>query len=499
MNIETFFTHWGIKENPFHAEEARDDTVYHRMMQDGMTHPEFDKIYGSTERPSTAVVFGDKGSGKTAIRLLIEDRMKQHNEAQPQSRIWMVRNDDLNPFIEKIKQATGHDKVTIDCLKEIRLADHMDLLLSRVTTRLADFLLGDDLDFKHAKRIRKELKKLPRQQRLDLAQLVLLYDQPAGDRPAVRWSRIRNQLRMTRILNLRVLKWATWLLLGTTAGLGAASTLTESTSVVLAGCTSGVLLLGALFVATRTALRTRSLAKRLHKEIRVVDRPMAQLKQRLGDLGATDLEGQPLPGKDEDARYELVTRMQRILKTLGHTSMVILYDRIDEPVGVNGDAEKMKAIMWPIFNNKFLQMEGVGFKLLLPLELGHMLKRESAEFYQQARLDKQNMVERLEWSGTTLYDIASKRLASCTNADAKIESLSDLFDDSVSKADLADALEQMHQPRDAFKFLYRIVQEHCQNNSDDDSAWKIPGHVLDHVRKQQSQRVQDLYRGMSPS
>ena len=27
MNIETFFTHWGIKENPFHAEEARDDTL----------------------------------------------------------------------------------------------------------------------------------------------------------------------------------------------------------------------------------------------------------------------------------------------------------------------------------------------------------------------------------------------------------------------------------------------------------------------------------------
>ena len=128
-----------------------------------------------------------------------------------------------------------------------------------------------------------------------------------------------------------------------------------------------------------------------------------------------------------------------------------------------------------------------------------MLRREGPEFYHQARLDKQNMVERLEWSGTTLYDIASKRMAACTTKDAKAEKLTDLFDEGVSQSTLIDALDQMHQTRDAFKFLYRIVQEHCMSNSDDNPVYKIPAHVVEQVRKQQSQRVQDLYRGMSPA
>ena len=161
--------------------------------------------------------------------------------------------------------------------------------------------------------------------------------------------------------------------------------------------------------------------------------------------------------------------------------------------------DRMKDIIWPMLHNKFLQQDNIGFKLLLPIELSHMLRREDAEFYQQARLDKQNMVEKLEWTGATLYDIASRRLKACQEKGGKAERLTDLFEDDVSTNDIMDALDQMNQPRDAFKFLYAVFQEHCNNLSDDVPNYKVPKLLLDQIRKRQSQRVQDLQRGLGPA
>ena len=67
-----------------------------------------------------------------------------------------------------------------------------------------------------------------------------------------------------------------------------------------------------------------------------------------------------------------------------------------------------------MFDNKFLQQDRVGLKLLLPIELRHMLRRETGDFFQEARLDKQHMVDRLSWSGATLYDLCSSRLRACS-------------------------------------------------------------------------------------
>jgi hypothetical protein len=57
----------------------------------------------------------------------------------------------------------------------------------------------------------------------------------------------------------------------------------------------------------------------------------------------------------------------------------------------------------------------------------------------------------------------------------------------------------MHQPRDAFKFLYRCMAEHCSNVTAEQAQWKIPRLVLETVRKQESDRVQQLYRGIRPA
>jgi hypothetical protein len=140
-----------------------------------------------------------------------------------------------------------------------------------------------------------------------------------------------------------------------------------------------------------------------------------------------------------------------------------------------------------MFDNKFLQQERIGLKLLLPLELRHALRRESADFFQEARLDKQNLVDRLVWSGPTLYDLCSARLRACREDKSRGDMyLTDLFDPSVSREMLVDALDQM-------------IQEHCRMVPEDEAQFQIPRLTLETVRKEQAQRVQELYRGLSPA
>jgi hypothetical protein len=64
---------------------------------------------------------------------------------------------------------------------------------------------------------------------------------------------------------------------------------------------------------------------------------------------------------------------------------------------------------------------------------------------------------------------------------------------------VVDALDQMHQPRDAFKFLYSVIQEHCRMIPEDAGKPLIARITLETVRRDQARRVQELYRGLSPA
>ena len=69
MKTEQFLQHHGIKGNPFSEEDAQTDTVFKRQCLSTIHHPAWNKFFGSPADPSTALVFGEKGSGKTALRL----------------------------------------------------------------------------------------------------------------------------------------------------------------------------------------------------------------------------------------------------------------------------------------------------------------------------------------------------------------------------------------------------------------------------------------------
>jgi hypothetical protein len=135
--------------------------------------------------------------------------------------------------------------------------------------------------------------------------------------------------------------------------------------------------------------------------------------------------------------------------------------------------------------------------MLLPIELGYELKREDGDFFRRARLDKGNLIERLEWTGVNLYDICNHRVVGVFDGEGTPTTLKDFFEEKVSVQDLVDALDQMKQPRDAFKFLYEIIIQHCKGSTDADPEFLIPKLTLEQIRRRQAQRVQDLGRGYS--
>lgn len=496
MDIQRFFDHWQLEENPFQAEEARNDSVYARTIGSTVTHPDFQKIFGQPTVPSTSIVFGEKGSGKTAMRLMMERRYDAHNATHSEGRVWMVRYDDLNPFLDQLSHAlTPRDPEA--CLDHIRLADHQDAILSLAVTDLVDQLLSDSKDTATRSQ-RKTVRKLSRELRLDLTVLALLYDNPRHGERESRWHRLKRLLRVGNWINR---KSHTLLLLGlaavglTSGGLWYFSeTIRWEWQLLAVAGIAGFFGFG--FTWLSRFFKNGFRARKVCREIRTIARNVRFFTDGLWDLPSRHGVESLLPEKgDQDKRYEATKRFLQIINRLSYGSLTVFVDRIDEPVVVNSDGERMRKLVWPMLNNKFLQQEGFGAKMLLPIELGHLLERADADFKQQARLDKQNMINPLRWTGSTLYDLCTSRFRNCQPEGAeRIGQLNELFEDDVDERDLVDALDQMHQPRDAFKFLYAVIQRHCQNTTGDTSDPKIPKLTLDFVRQEQSQRVVNLYR-----
>jgi hypothetical protein len=512
MKVARFFEHWGIEENPFRAEEARHDAVFRRLGVEGAAHPDFDKIVGELDRPSTSIVFGEKGSGKTAIRLQIAQRVREHNASAGTGGVFLVPYDDLNAALDHFCAALGRraGDDPLESLKKFRLVDHMDAILQTAVVRLIDCLLEDPRreDSDVGEGALKRLRNADPTLRRDLMALQAVYDRP--EESESRATRLRRSLRApharTRLFweALAAFGWipavAVYLYDQFVGVGGPINDLGLWASYGLAGVWGLCLVKWFLFDFAWRRWRQRRLARKIAGQCRTLGRSASSLSRTLSMLPAADLSPQGLPVDDADeARYAMFDRLRRVLGVLGFQGVTVVVDRIDEPTIISGDPDRMRAIVWPLLNNKFLQLDGFGFKLLLPIELRHLLFRESSAFFQEARLDKQSLVEQLGWTGSTLYDLCNARLAVCRRADAQPLTLLDLYEDDVTQRDLVDALDQMRQPRDAFKMLYQCIQEHCQLVTDDEHKWRIPRLVLEGVRRQQAERVQQLFRGVRPA
>ncbi len=510
MNNEAFLHHHGLLRNPFRGEEARQDVVFESVEGD-CRHPDFDKILGDLDHPSSSVVFGERGSGKTAIRLQIEKLLREREMAVDGGvRIWMVAYDDFNDLISRFMRSVGDDDPSA-ALKEVRLVDHMDGILIRAVPPLVDGLLHDREDaprFGPDREVRQTIRSLPEETRRRIVRMQICYDRPGEVEARTR--------RLKRLLGVRggsgVASSQAWtvflvilsLVLAVTGFFGGEQLGIQDQTLAL--LPAAALMVAALYMGFRwisNAWRVRKTARLLQRAIRVDDRTTTSFLNALTYVGRDEQTQRELPlGEIDGPRFAMFDVFVDLLRKLDYDSVMVLVDRIDEPTAINGDAQRMKSFIWPMFNNKFLQMRGVGFKLLLPLELRAEILREREDFFREARLDKQHLIERLAWSGAMLYDLCNARYRACLDRKAKTSgdhTVMDLFDERVTRQDLVDALDQLQQPRDAFKFLYAVVQEHCSNTTTEDGDYKISRTTLDLVRKREVQRKEGMLRGLMPA
>jgi len=502
MNVSHFFKHWSIRENPFIAEEARQDEVFARLHTDS-THPDFEKILGDLHRPASSVVFGEKGSGKTALRLQIEEAVSKNNENQTDNKTLIIAYDELNPVLDRFsRQIKG--KNPLDTLEKLRLVDHIDGLISVAVPDLVDSVLGRTGEG-HAElgdNAPTIARKLDRTTKQDWLILQALYDRP--DQVNERHTTLRRALRYHRISWIRPLRWLTlilWILVilgAVTYSIMYGQTIDIPSATALGGGLLLTLVCTGMMLSDFFSLSR--LSNKLAGQIRVLDRSSESFRYTLTSLPSDVVRSTSFPVDDiDDPRYAMLDRLRRVVRPFGYSQIIILIDRVDEPTLVNGETPRMKAVVWPLFNNKFLQQTHIAFKMMLPLELRHELYRSPSDFFQEARLDKQNMIDRLTWPGTMLYDLCGARINACLEEGAEPVSLTQLFDESVNRQDVVDALDQMRQPRDAFKLIYQVILEHCSATTDEEANWHIPKLILDQVRRKQVDRIEGFQRGLQPA
>lgn len=478
MKIQQFLEHHGIALNPFAEEDAQTDPVFKEHCIASTYHPTWDKIYGDPAEPATSIVFGEKGAGKTAMRLQIVRHLAEYNRAHPSEAVFIIEYDDFNSFLDRFRDRFGARRKADRVLAEWKLWDHMDAILSLGVTAIVDGILEvkqpSSVSSEHIKPA--SVASLDRHQKRDLLLLAACYDQSSAETFKGRWHRLRRRLRFYSLL-------AQWDL-----ALGAMITGAVAALVVYQSKWSWLETPWPYLAAAAGWLprlwrtwRRHWQARGIVRHVRIGKNVTGQVRQVLMNFNTSELAGQPLPNKQRtDDRYELLAKLQGILRTLGFRGIVVIVDRVDEPHLINGSVDQMRALLWPMLDNKFLKHQGIGFKLLLPIELSDFIEREDRDFYQRARLDKQNMIPSLEWTGEALYDIATARVKACAALGAK-PSLRDLFDPAISERRLMDAFRTLRVPRHLFKFLYRLFVAHCNAYTDESPAWTISSERFESV------------------
>jgi hypothetical protein len=508
MKIQQFLEHYGVHINPFSQEDAQSDHIFQQHCAETIHHSAWDKILGDCRNPSTSIVFGEKGAGKTAIRLQLIRALREHNRKFPTERAFVISYDDLNPFLDAFRdRLSGRRRTPDQALKQWRLWDHMDALLTLSTRRLCNVIADKhaaDPDFTLA-----QLRELPRQRKRDLLILAAFYDQSSDQSHLRRWSGVRKQIGYSNAIG----HWR--LLLGVVITLivvgFALRNIGSDTVASLANLKSwwciGLVLAGWIPFARRYVSLWWK-ARQVARQVRILDHSTSSLQQILLRFPSAEIDDQPMPSRDRsDDRYELLAKLQRILKPLGFESIIVLVDRVDEPHLINGSAERMRDFLWSMFDNKFLKHPGIGFKMLLPRDVVYFLSREEKEFYERSRLDKQNLIKSLEWTGESLFDMASNRIRACmvehngavsppSGSSSSQMTIGDFFASDVSREDLIQKFAKLRVPRHLFRFLYRLLTEHCQRTTEDQPSFKINRMTLELVSDAYARELEALDRGL---
>jgi hypothetical protein len=480
MTEQEFLDYHKLTRNPFADEDAQTDAVFKDGCMDDSRHPAWSKVYGDPNQPATAIVLGHKGSGKTAMRLQMTRAVQVHNTQNPERRVFFVQYDDFNNYLGPLQQNVSSlirnnpDKV----LAALQVSDHVDAILSEATTTLVDQIIkpSDAAMIEGLGIAKAGLDKLDSSQRRDLLLLSSCYDQSQFG------SFSERMIQLRRILKFPNLQTWNWILCGVIGSvlMVLLSVLLYRSEIspqwILAVLLAGLLLSWAPYAARYLAHLWK--ARLIVRSVRVTRRDVRMLCRSLLQIPSRELAGQPVPTtRGSDQRYSMLDKLQSVLRTLGFNGLIVFVDRVDEPELINGRAERMRAMIWPMLDNKLLKHPGLGIKLLLPNELQYFLDRETREFNERARLDKQNFIGNFDWTGEALFDVSVARMKACGNGDRATPM--QLLDEKITETRMLSAMQSLRTPRNLFRFLYRLISEHCKAHRSSEPVYRVSSETFE--------------------
>lgn len=84
------------------------------------------------------------------------------------------------------------------------------------------------------------------------------------------------------------------------------------------------------------------------------------------------------------------------------------------------------------------------------------------------------------WTGEALYDLAHSRMTACAT-DGRSPEPKELFDEKLSYQRLLVVFQNLRVPRHLFRFLYRVLVEHCNKYTDADPHFQIEVETFESV------------------
>lgn len=492
MFTQTWRTHWGLASDPFACEDADKDIVLTQVAL-GAVHSAFDRVFGDPRSPAPGIVFGEKGSGKSGLRLMMKRRITEHNAQHPDARVYVVEYTDLNPFIEQVhatvaRRASGQ-QATEAVIGRWEIADHLDAILSLGVTQLVDDILAG-----HTR-----APDLAPKQKLDLLLLAATYDRSPRRTVGETVARLRGALGGSlpgKGAQRAFLRW-TGSIVGAAAILasqfggsagdaGILSTLHEQ-RVVVSWIGAALIALPWLVHGVRRRLAARRAAQ-VARSVRVLADDAEPLARLLTDL-SPGLRGEfVLPeGTSEAPRYALLQRFLDLLGFHGYGGLYVLVDRVDEPTLLSDSPDGMRGFVSRILDIKLLQLPRLALKLFLPIEMEGLWHSASPEQLRRMRLDKSNLVPELQWTGRELYEIANQRLQASLVQGSERRELAHLLADDLPIDEVLETLSSLATPRYAFGFLSEVFVTYVKDLPDalpeGDPRWRLPRTHFEVVRR----------------
>ncbi|MBZ0256721.1 hypothetical protein K8I31_11705, partial [bacterium] len=146
MFTQVWREYWGLLEDPFTCEDADKDGVLPDMDPNAV-HWSFDRLYGTPRMPAPAIIFGEKGSGKSALRLMMRRKVEKHNQDKPDDKLFLIEYIDFNNYLSHFRRAIGarnDDQAADRVMKRWGVAEHLDCLLSLGVSKLVDEVLPSE-------------------------------------------------------------------------------------------------------------------------------------------------------------------------------------------------------------------------------------------------------------------------------------------------------------------------------------------------------------------